>query len=163
MWSDDEYFYEYDGDPYDYDYEFESEDSSEYGCGIIMADDNYYSDADSDRLEELLRARGKKRFYGEANESDKDKGDQVKPEIPSLVDICSRFIALNFPFAYIEGRYPPVPDELQIKIISFSFPEDEDLIKKYAKFSRKSVDFEYPRQLCSKGAVKNLRQIGKLP
>ena len=82
-------------------------------------------------------------------------------QVPSLVDISSRLLALRFPFAYIEHRNPPVPDELQLKIISFSFPDNEDIIQRYAEFSGSSVD-NRPRFRCATGHVKDMTQIGKL-
>ena len=82
-------------------------------------------------------------------------------QVPSLVDISSRFVALKFPFAYIEHRNPPVPDELQLKVISFSFPDNEEIVRKYAEFSRNSVDVEYASGLCKTGCVKDITQIGR--
>ena len=81
-------------------------------------------------------------------------------QVPSLVDISSRLMALSFPFAYVEHRNPPVPDELQLKIISFSFPDKEEIVEKWAKFSQ--VNISEPQQLCASGCVKDLTQIGRL-
>ena len=81
-------------------------------------------------------------------------------QVPSLVDISSRLMALSFPFAYVEHRNPPVPDELQLKIISFSFPDKEEIVEKWAQFSQVSIS--EPQQLCASGCVKDLTQIGRL-
>ena len=83
-------------------------------------------------------------------------------QVQSLVDSCSRFIAVSFPFAYLEHRCPPIPDELQMKVIKFSFPEDKEMIRKYAEFSRSNVDFSYASTLHKNGSVKDLNQIGRL-
>ena len=100
------------------------------------------------------------------------EGSEPTPpfQVPSLVDISSRLVALNFPFAYVEQessgipRNPPVPDELQLKIISFSFPDKEEIIEKWAKFSQGPVDISKPQQLCASGCtVRDLTQIGRLP
>ena len=78
----------------------------------------------------------------------------------SLQDLCCRVIALELPFAYVEHRSPPIPDELQLKIIGFSFPEDEQMIMKYAQFSsRSSVDVSSAKSVL--GNVQNLNQIGR--
>ena len=99
------------------------------------------------------------------------EGSEPTPpfQVPSLVDISSRLVALNFPFAYVEQessgipRNPPVPDELQLKIISFSFPDKEEIIEKWAKFSQGPVDISIPQQLCASGCtVRDLTQIGRL-
>ena len=68
---------------------------------------------------------------------------------------------MRFPFAYIEHRSPPIPDEIQLKIIGFSFPEDEQMMKKYAQFSRGGVDVSLNTARSALGNVKNLNQIGR--
>ena len=82
-------------------------------------------------------------------------------QLLSLQDLCCRVIALRFPFAYIEHRSPPIPDELQLKIIGFSFPEDEQMMMKYAQFSRGGVDVSLNTARSVVGNVKNLNQIGR--
>ena len=82
-------------------------------------------------------------------------------QLLSLQDLCCRVIALRFPFAYIEHRSPPIPDELQLKIIGFSFPEDEQMMMKYAQFSRGGVDVSLNTARSVLGNVKNLNQIGR--
>ena len=61
----------------------------------------------------------------------------------------------------IEHRSPPIPDELQLKIIGFSFPEDEQMMMKYAQFSRGGVDVSLNTARSVVGNVKNLNQIGR--
>ena len=81
-------------------------------------------------------------------------------QLLSLQDLCCRVIALKLPFAYVEHRLPPIPDELQLKIIGFSFPEDEQMIMKYAQFSsRSSVDVSLAESAL--GNVQTLNQIGR--
>lgn len=82
-------------------------------------------------------------------------------QLLSLQDLCCRVIALKFPFAYIEHRFPPIPDELQLKIIGFSFPEDEQMMMKYAQFSRGVGDVSLNTARSVLGNVKNLNQIGR--
>ena len=156
MWSDEEYYC------YSPDY---ADSDSDDDAPFFMDDDDYYYDSGSDGLAEIMlrKAMSEASKLSENKISENEAGQgKLEGHVFSLVDICSRFIALRFPFGYIEGRYPPVPDEVQLKIISYSFPENETLVKKYAEFSRSGVDFVYPRNLCSRGAVTNMCQIGKL-
>ena len=80
-------------------------------------------------------------------------------DVPSLVDLSSRFVALNFPFAYIEHREPPVPEELQLKIISFAFPDNKQTVMKFVTFSREDASLRTVER--SSRQVKELHQIGK--
>ena len=145
--------WEYDGD--DYDYYSDRED---------YVDHNVFDQW----MSVLIRSRlSKQRQTGGQTEKTCKGGHVVqgsKPtppfQIPSLVDISSRLVALSFPFAYVEHRNPPIPDELQLKIISFSFPDKEEIIEKWAKFSQVSIS--EPQQLCASGCVRDLTQIGRL-
>ena len=92
-------------------------------------------------------------------EEESTKPSTTTYQLLSLQDLCCRVIALRFPFAYVEHRSPPIPDELQLKIIGFSFPEDEQMIIKYAQFSSHSVDINSAKSTL--GNVKNLNQIGR--
>ena len=77
----------------------------------------------------------------------------------SLVDICSRFVAHNFPFEFVEHREPPVAEELQLKIIHFSFPDNHETVLKFAKFSKCYCSLEDAKSLSR--TVTDLHQIGK--
>ena len=145
-------WFEDDTPTYNFAFGSDSNDSYEY-----YEDDDYYYCSDSDRDAQDLYWKFKSEDVKRPCINTKDSKEEQKARPETLVDICSRFIALNFPFAYIESRYPPVPDVLQLKIISFSFPENEVLIEKYVKLSQN----DYPRNLCSIGAVTNMQQIGK--
>ena len=92
-------------------------------------------------------------------EDESTKPSTTTYQLLSLQELCCRVIALRFPFAYVEHRSPPIPDELQLKIIGFSFPEDEQMIMKYAQFSSRSVDINSAKSVL--GDVKNLNQIGR--
>ena len=147
----------------DYEYELSDDydDYSHYGYHSDYDDDYMYADRFDDRdfsiaSDSLERGR---------QTTNKDFAPRSKPtppfQVPSLVDISSRLVALSFPFAYVERRNPPIPDELQLKIISFSFPDNEEIIEKWAEFSQSTVDISDPQQLCASGRVKDLTQIGK--
>ncbi len=41
----------------------------------------------------------------------------------SLTEIASREVAASIPFELVEHYFPPVPEELQLRIAFWSFPE----------------------------------------
>lgn len=145
MWSDDDDYFSY--SPYYFG--SDTDDSDDVYCGYSSGEDLYMT---------ALRDPSRTETIGGSTLS-----VEVAPqiyEVPSLQDLCCRFIALKFPFAFVEHRSPPIPDELQLKIIEFSFPDDEDMIRKYAEFSRSSVDFYSAKTMLDSGKVKDLNQIG---
>ena len=145
MWSDDDDYFSY--SPYYFG--SDTDDSDDVYCGYSSGEDLYMT---------ALRDSSRHETIGGSTLS-----VEVAPqiyEVPSLQDLCCRFIALKFPFAFVEHRSPPIPDELQLKIIEFSFPDDEDMIRKYAEFSRSSVDFYSAKTMLDSGKVKDLNQIG---
>ena len=81
--------------------------------------------------------------------------------IPSLVDICSKYVAANVPFELVECFEQPVPEDLQLKITLLSFPEHIENIRLYSTLANGSVD-DYLRgeQLYHNRCVKKVMQIG---
>lgn len=149
MWSDlyDDYY------PHESYFDADSDDSD-----AAMYDEDMYYDSDNSLPSPTEDT-------GIVFLKNRDSEEVRKPkllQVPSLVDISSRLLALRFPFAYIEHRNPPVPDELQLKIISFSFPDNEDIIHRYAEFGRSSADITHQQFRCTTGHVKDMTQIGKL-
>lgn len=155
MWSDDDEYFSY--SPYYFGSDVAEDDSDEEN---YFEDDDYhgYSSGENYPFVNSRRARASTGCSDEVSTT-KDIPTQIY-QASSLQDSCCRFIALNFPFAFVEHRSPPIADELQLKIIEFSFPEDEELIRKYAEFSRSSVDFCSAKRLLDNGNVKDLNQIG---
>ena len=129
-------------------------------------DDIYYDDGDycgyssGEDYSIVMPRRARVQTEGSDETSTTEDVSTRTYQVSSLKDLCCRFIALKFPFAFVEHRSPPIPDELQLKIIEFSFPEDEEMIRKYAEFSRSSVDFSSAKRLLENGNVKDLNQIG---
>ncbi|KAK3710405.1 hypothetical protein QZH41_012329 [Actinostola sp. cb2023] len=150
MDSDDDDFYYFSR----HDYMYDTDDSGP------NYDDDYYDDYeeyyDSDAEARIIRKMAKLKAQKESNVVFVPDIHQCK----SLVDICSKHLALNFPFAYLQDRFPPVPDDLQLRVISFSFPDNEEKIRKYAEFSRSDADIMYPSRLCDTGKVTEMMQIG---
>ena len=87
------------------------------------------------------------------------QNDECKSPL-SLMDMCATNIALNFPFAYIEDRVPPIPENVQLKIINYSFPQDVEKIKRYCLLVNGSSS-EYDKAIQLIKSVKDLSQIGE--
>lgn len=157
MWSDDDDCYLY--SPHYFGSEMDDSDVDEY----YFDEDDYcgYSSGETECLRKLAARRHHDHDEDSDDSSISENTSSTTYQILSLQDLCCRYIALKFPFAYVEHRSPPIPDELQLKIIGFSFPEDEQMIMKYAQFSRSGVDFSSAKSMRDNGSVKNLSQIGR--
>lgn len=157
MWSDDDDYYSY--SPYYFGSNDDMDDDSDDHYLEDAYDDYYYSSGEDCSGFVLARNRARTK----SNESDAVLEIDSTPsyKVSSLQDLCCRFIARRFPFAFVEHRSPPISDELQLKIIQYSFPEDEKMIKKYAEFSRSTVDYCAARRMLENGNVKDMNQIGR--
>lgn len=62
----------------------------------------------------------------------------------------------------MEHVYPPVPEQLQLRIAFWSFPDNEEDIRLYSCLANSSSDeFNRGDQLFKTGAVKEPLQIGE--
>ena len=52
--------------------------------------------------------------------------------IPSLTDLCARYVAANLPFELVESFKQPVPEDLQLKVTYSSFPDNIENIRLYS-------------------------------
>lgn len=162
MFSDDEDLYYFTRRDYTYD----TDDSGPYYDDDDYYDDYDYYDSDNEtryarRIAEYkIKSEKEKLSKEEENKNNADNTPKVY-QCSSLVNICAQYLALNFPFAYLQDRFPPIPDDLQLTVIMFSFPDSEEKIRKYAEFSRSGADINYPSKLCNAGKVKDMMQIGK--
>lgn len=60
----------------------------------------------------------------------------------SLVELSAKQVAFHIPFEVVEKVYPPVPEQLQLRIAYWSFPENEEDIRYYFNnFFFKSLSF----------------------
>ena len=50
-------------------------------------------------------------------------------EVSSLLEIASQAVAGQIPFEVVEHFYPPIPEQLQLRIAFWSFPENEEDIR----------------------------------
>uniref|UniRef100_A0A8B9R9N1 Zinc finger, SWIM-type containing 8 n=1 Tax=Astyanax mexicanus TaxID=7994 RepID=A0A8B9R9N1_ASTMX len=78
-----------------------------------------------------------------------------------LVELSAKQVAFHIPFEVVEKVYPPVPEQLQLRIAYWSFPENEEDIRLYSCLANGSPDeFQRGEQLYRVRAVKDPLQIG---
>ncbi|RXM29795.1 Zinc finger SWIM domain-containing protein 8 [Acipenser ruthenus] len=134
-------------------------------------DGERFSFEDSDRFEEdslcsfiseaeslCQNWRGwRKQSAGPNSPTVKIKDGQVIP----LVELSAKQVAFHIPFEVVEKVYPPVPEQLQLRIAYWSFPENEEDIRLYSCLANGSADeFQRGEQLYRMRAVKDPLQIG---
>uniref|UniRef100_A0AAQ5YJW4 SWIM-type domain-containing protein n=1 Tax=Amphiprion ocellaris TaxID=80972 RepID=A0AAQ5YJW4_AMPOC len=94
---------------------------------------------------------------GGGRESSPGRYGQVIP----LVELSAKQVAFHIPFEVVEKVYPPVPEQLQLRIAYWSFPENEEDIRLYSCLANGSPDeFQRGEQLYRIRAVKDPLQIG---
>uniref|UniRef100_A0AAY4D5Q8 SWIM-type domain-containing protein n=1 Tax=Denticeps clupeoides TaxID=299321 RepID=A0AAY4D5Q8_9TELE len=78
-----------------------------------------------------------------------------------LVELSAKQVAFHIPFEVVEKVYPPVPEQLQLRIAYWSFPENEEDIRLYSCLANGSPDeFQRGEQLYRIKAVRDPLQIG---
>ncbi|CAH4038302.1 zinc finger SWIM domain-containing protein 8 homolog isoform X1 [Pieris brassicae] len=88
------------------------------------------------------------------------KPTQDKP-VSSLSELAAKCVASHIPFELVEHVYPPVPEQLQLQIAFWSFPESEDDIRLYSCLANGSAEeFQRGEHLFRDKAVKDVLQIG---
>ncbi|MEE6488457.1 hypothetical protein FKM82_015232 [Ascaphus truei] len=133
-------------------------------------DGERFSFEDSDRFEEdslcsfiseaeslCQNWRGwRKQSAGPNSPTVKMKDGLVNP----LVELSAKQVAFHIPFEVVEKVYPPVPEQLQLRIAFWSFPENEEDIRLYSCLANGSADeFQRGEQLFRMRAVKDPLQI----
>lgn len=79
----------------------------------------------------------------------------------SLTELAARCVASYIPFELVEHVYPPVPEQLQLRIAFWSFPDNEEDIRLYSCLANSSADeFHRGEQLFKNKCVKDPLQIG---
>lgn len=78
------------------------------------------------------------------------------------MELAAREVAAHIPFEVVEHVYPPVPEQLQLRIAFWSFPESEEDIRLYSCLATGSADeFTKGEHLFKTKATRDLLQIGK--
>ena len=158
-----DYFHDDDDDDDDDDIDLDSyydedlDDNCLYMSGMVDPDDECFSPSNKVKDGSNQDENDRKAIYREL--SIQDPRELLKSP-NSLIDICSLKIALTFPFAYIEDRNPPVPENIQLKVIKNSFPRSMEKIKRYCVLTNGSST-EFERAIRIVKNVKDLKQIGK--
>ena len=49
--------------------------------------------------------------------------------ITALAELAAQAVACHIPFEIVEHFYPPIPEQLQLRIAFWSFPESEEDIR----------------------------------
>uniref|UniRef100_A0A3B3UDT7 Zinc finger, SWIM-type containing 8 n=1 Tax=Poecilia latipinna TaxID=48699 RepID=A0A3B3UDT7_9TELE len=138
-------------------------------------DGERFSFEDSDRFEEdslcsfiseaeslCQNWRGwRKQSAGPNSPTVKIKGWTNCIDVTPLVELSAKQVAFHIPFEVVEKVYPPVPEQLQLRIAFWSFPENEEDIRLYSCLANGSPDeFQRGEQLYRIRAVKDPLQIG---
>lgn len=83
--------------------------------------------------------------------------------VASLCELTARCVASHIPFELVEHVYPPVPEQLQLRIAFWSFPDNEEDIRLYSCLANSSADeFTKGEALFKSKAVKDPLQIGTI-
>ncbi|XP_034935813.1 zinc finger SWIM domain-containing protein 8 isoform X2 [Chelonus insularis] len=138
-----------------------------------LAEADGYSFDDSDRFEEdslcswsseaeslINNWRGWRRppaGFGISKKQSED-GQTV---VPTLCELAARCVASHIPFELVEHVYPPVPEQLQLRIAFWSFPDNEEDIRLYSCLANGSAEeFQRGENLFRSKSVKDPLQIG---
>jgi hypothetical protein len=82
--------------------------------------------------------------------------------VSPLCELAARCVASHIPFELVEHVYPPVPEQLQLRIAYWSFPDNEEDIRLYSCLANSSADeFQRGEHLYRARAVKDPLQIGE--
>ncbi|XP_014298528.2 zinc finger SWIM domain-containing protein 8 homolog [Microplitis demolitor] len=136
-----------------------------------LAEADGYSFDDSDRFEEdslcswsseaeslINHWRGWRRLPAGFGIS---KKSEDKQQVPTLCELSARCVASHIPFELVEHVYPPVPEQLQLRIAFWSFPDNEEDIRLYSCLANGSADeFQRGENLFRTRSVKDILQIG---
>jgi len=86
---------------------------------------------------------------------------KIKAQL-NLVELAAKCVASHIPFEMVERFYPPVPEQLQLRIAFWSFPENEEDIRLYSCLANGSAEeFMKGERLCKNDCVSETLQIGR--
>jgi hypothetical protein len=115
--------------------------------------------------------RGVKRSRAAAQLSDCEENRKLfksmkKQELQqplSLLDCCAKAVASKISFQEIEETFTRIPEPVQLRVIYWSFPCDEQEIRMYSTsaIQHQKMPFQQGMKLLEKRAVNNILQVGK--
>ncbi|KAJ8022267.1 Zinc finger SWIM domain-containing protein 8 [Holothuria leucospilota] len=83
------------------------------------------------------------------------------PEVLPLCELAAKTVAHHIPFEVVEKMYPEIPENLQLRIAFWSFPENEEDIRLYSCLANGSPDeFQKGELLVRSKLLENVLQIG---
>lgn len=83
-------------------------------------------------------------------------------QVTTLTELAAKCVASYIPFELVEHVFPPVPEQLQLRIAYWSFPDNEEDIRLYSCLANSSADeFQRAEQLYKSRSVKDPLQIGR--
>ncbi|XP_065577642.1 zinc finger SWIM domain-containing protein 8 homolog isoform X2 [Artemia franciscana] len=103
----------------------------------------------------------KKSNIGSGNSSQNQGCSSRRIDVLPLVELCSKTAAAQIPFEVVEQTVHPVPENLQLRIAFWSFPDNEEDIRLYSCLANGSAE-EYAKgeALYKSKAVWDIIQIG---
>lgn len=82
--------------------------------------------------------------------------------VPTLTELAARSVAFHISFEIVERVCSPVPEQLQLRIAYWSFPDNEEDIRLYSCLANGSADeFQKGETLYRCRSVQSPLQIGK--
>ena len=81
----------------------------------------------------------------------------------SLLDCCAKAVASKISFQEIEETFTRIPEPVQLRVIYWSFPGDEQEIRMYSSSAvqHQKMPFQQGIKLLEKHAVNNILQVGE--
>lgn len=87
----------------------------------------------------------------------------TESNVTTLTELAAKCVASSIPFELVEHVFPPVPEQLQLRIAYWSFPDNEEDIRLYSCLANGSSDeFHRGDQLYRNRSVKEPLQIGMI-
>ncbi len=78
-----------------------------------------------------------------------------------MIELSAKVVARHFPFQAVEEYKPPIPEQIQLKVAFWSFPECEDDIQLYCCLAHGSVEeFQKAEVTLKYNLVQEVFQIG---
>ena len=84
----------------------------------------------------------------------------LEGKVPKLLELAAKEAASSIPFELVEQYPEPIPEDLQLRIAFWSFPEQEEDIRLYSCLANGSADeFVKGEHMLKSKAVKDPLQI----
>lgn len=132
--------------------------------------DGTFSFEDSDRFDEMSLCSwvsdgeslcGDWKGWKRTGSYDNFQSKNTLGNVETLIEICSKLVAISFSIETVEESYPNLPEQIQLRIAFWSFPRNDDNIRLYSCLANgSSEEFSRGEQLYRSKAVVEPLQIG---